>query len=469
MQSSESNNKRDNKKDKLSKTNSKTKESESGKKKGTKSSPIEYKLLDSGTYGCVVTPPFDKKNIIREVIMPYKNKKNSDIAKIYKRGKEDFAEEVELIEKVQKIDPKNKFTTKMKGAMVLIGDEIENATIQNCLIEKKKISTYDSSKPVVNYMNDSYYQLILENGGERTDKTYSLTYPDFISKFRVFIEGMLKLQEHNFVHLDIKPANVLISDDKINLIDFGLMTRFNELFTKENQHILEYSHVYPYYPPEFYLAQLYLNITSIFAIRKDILDRWEGKMIQDDISKYLQQSFVNKSIDLRKKYENGVQKLFEIIRSKVDNGIVDASEIFPKEMAKKTDVFSISYIIAALAKNIIFSKNDVEKRNQQEFIEEIYQKCFEPNPYDRTSMKELYDIINKEYKSIAYNSSSKSSNKSSKNANNTKTKSNSKSSTGGYIKLKKACSMVPKYMLRIEMDKNFKQKALDIKKGKISL
>ena len=40
------------------------------------------KLLDSGSYGCVVIPPI-KSNII-EVKKPYTNKKHDDIGKIFK-------------------------------------------------------------------------------------------------------------------------------------------------------------------------------------------------------------------------------------------------------------------------------------------------------------------------------------------------------------------------------------------------
>lgn len=426
------------------------------------SSPENYKLLDSGTYGCVVMPPFDNKHIVQKVIMPYKNKQSSDIAKIFKKGENDFDEEVKLINKVEKIDPKNKFTTKMKGSMIINGKKIDNEDIQVCLIDKRNIDTYKTFEPDAEKMNDFYHQLILENGGVRTDKTYSLTYPEFVSKFRVFIQGMLKLQEHNFVHLDIKPANVLISDKKINLIDFGLMSEFDELYTKQFKHILEYSRGYIFYPPEFYLAHLYLEIYNFVSSQPTVLKLWTGIRNRIELQNFLEKSIINRNVKLRHQYEKGITEHYDIITKKIEDGVIEISELFPKEVAMKADVYSISYIISALNKNITFSNNDAEKTIQQEFIDKIHEKCFESNPYERITMKELYDLINQEYKSI-----NKSSSSSKQSTNDSKS---SKTSKGGNLKLKRSkCSMIPKYMLRVEMDPEFKQYALNIKKAKVSL
>jgi len=439
-------------------------------KSSSASSPRNHKLLDSGTYGCVVMPPFDNKHIVHKVIMPYKNKQSSDIAKIFKRGETEFNEEVKLIEKVEKIDPKNKFTTKMKGSMIINGKKVDDEDIQMCLIDKRNFDTYQTIVADSEYMNDFYHQLILENGGVRTDKTYSLTYPEFVSKFRVFIQGMLRLQEQNLVHLDIKPANVLISDKKINLIDFGLMSEFDELFTEQFQHILEYSKGYIFYPPEFYLAHLYLEILDYVSSQPSIFRLWTGSRIKDDLNNFLEKSIINRNVKLRQQYEKGIKEYFDIIAQKIKNGILKISELFPKEIAMKADVYSISYIISAVNKNIIFSNNDAEKKMQQEFIDKIHEKCFESNPYNRITMKGLYDLINQEYKFINKSSSSKSSTSSKsldKSANGSKS---SKKSKGGNLKLKKSkCSMIPKYMLRVEMDPEFKQHALNIKKAKVSL
>lgn len=441
----------------MSKSPQKTSRKKTTQNKESNASVTTPKLLDSGTYGCVINPPLYKNKIVKKIIIPYKNKKNSDIAKIYKNGKEDFSDEIELIEKIQIIDPKNKFTTKLKGAMVIFGDEIKDDTIQNCLRKDNSFDTYDSKDSSSPHMNDTYYTLILENGGVRTDKVYSLTYHEFLSKFKIFLSGMLKLQENDLVHLDIKPANVLISDKKINLIDFGLMTNFDSLFTQDNSHILKYANVYPYYPPEFYLAYLYLKGIPKFVNKQDILEWWSGEDNHNEINKYFESKMVNKNANLKQTYTNGVKELFNIIKNKIENDIIDVSEIFSKDMARKTDVFSISYIIAALNKNITFSSDSSERNKEQAFIDDIYQKCFEINPFQRISMQELYEEVANELKS-------KTSSKRGTTKQATKMAS-SNASRGGNMKPKKIfCSMVPKYILRVEMDPEIKQKARNIKK-----
>lgn len=406
----------------------------------TSSLKIKYKLIDSGTYGCVINPPFDEQQNIHEVILPYKNKESSDIAKIYKDGAEEFNDELELLEKVQEIDPKNKFTTKIKGAMVIDGETINNATVSSCLTKKKAARKY-------------YHQLILENGGVRTDKSYRLTYPDFLRKFKVFLKGMLKLQSKNFVHMDIKPANVLISDKKINLIDFGLMTYASRIFTYNNRHALGYLE-YPYYPPEFYISYSYLKY---------------GEINKDRLETLFNQDFLTKpgNSKLLMKYHSGVTEFIQSIRQQISK-FKHIWEIFSNDLAKKADVFSIAYIIIALNQNIRYSRQVDEENEQKNFVDTLYERCIETNPYKRISMEELYNMVSNEY--AKYNSSS-SAGKSSKDSSvpssssesiyllsPVSSKSSLSVSRGGNLKIRKTnCDKVPKYMLRVEMSPGVKR------------
>lgn len=421
-----------------------TKESKTTRSKrsssSSSSSKIKYKLIDSGTYGCVINPPFDQKQNIYEVILPYKNKESSDIAKIYKDGADEFNDEFELLEKVQTIDPKNEFTTKMKGAMIIDGETINDATISSCLTKKKEARKY-------------YYQLILENGGVRTDKSYSLTYPDFLRKFKVFLKGMLKLQSKNFVHMDIKPANVLISDKKINLIDFGLMTTANKLFTSDNKHALGYLE-YPYYPPEFYISYSYIKY---------------GEITKDRLETLFNQEFLTKpgNSKLLIKYHNGVTEFVQSVQRQIAN-YKPIREIFTKELAKKADVFSIAYIIIALNQNIRYSHKVDEGNEQKKFVDTIYERCIDTNPYKRISMEELYDMVSNEntkYNSASSGTRSRSSSVPSSSSSDSvfslspaSSKSSLSISRGGNLKMRKTnCDKVPKYMLRVEMSPGFKR------------
>jgi hypothetical protein len=66
-------------------------------------------------------------------------------------------------------------------------------------------------------------------------------------------------------------------------------------------------------------------------------------------------------------------------------------DIFNEEFAFKVDVFSMSYIIASLNKNMKFTNND-----QKLFINKIHKICLDPNPYTRKSLLDIYTMIDNE-------------------------------------------------------------------------
>lgn len=390
-----------------------------------KSAIKKFTLIDSGTYGCVINPPVSHSDNISMVLIPYKNEKTNDIAKLYKDGVEEFQSELEILEKVKSIDPNNEFTTELKGAMILNRDTIRDPELVSCLTKKNK--------------NKSrfYHQIILENGGVRIDKEYSLSYVDFIFKFEVFLKGMLKIQSRNLVHLDIKPANVLISSEKISLIDFGLMTKTRELFTEDNTHILGYLE-YPYYPPEFYIAYMIIKY---------------GKIVPVKLDKLFSQSFLTDSQPLKMKYKRGVQEFMNEMKKTKPKEIL--TKFFTPELALKSDVFSLAYILVAFNKKINFT-NQTDK----DFIDLLYNKCIEPNPFKRISLKDLYELVVTERSKLSPYTSADTfrTAKSASSSIVSISSSSPESVVGGKMK-RTECDKVPVKILRYKMDKRIKHRS----------
>ena len=50
---------------------------------------------------------------------------------------------------------------------------------------------------------------------------YNIPYSKFLEYFKQLLIGVKSLQDNNIVHRDIKPTNCLITDKKLNLIDYG--------------------------------------------------------------------------------------------------------------------------------------------------------------------------------------------------------------------------------------------------------
>ena len=100
------------------------------------------------------------------------------------------------------------------------------------------------------------------------------------------------------------------------------------------------------------------------------------------------------------------------------------------------------------------------------FVNSLYERCIETNPHKRISMKELYNMVSEEerkyvpdnttIKTVDYEYSD-SSNSVYSSSNSSQSSSNI--SHGGNLKMKKTnCDKVPKYMLRVDMNSDFKRK-----------
>ena len=212
-----------------------------------------------------------------------------------------------------------------------------------------------------------------------TDR-YQLSYKKFLQLFKPFLKGLIKLHSNGIIHRDIKPANVLIKKTKISLIDFGLSCRANDVYKAKHNHVLSYH--YPWYPPEFYIAYILLRGYPLNSAESILnIMRHEG---------YFTHSYM--PISLQNIYEEGISNFIGSIKH---IGITNFDDIFTPELALKADIFPIAHLISALNKNIIYKNS-----KQQAFVQYLYNRCIDCNPYTRISAQELYDTI--KHESIVY-------------------------------------------------------------------
>jgi serine/threonine protein kinase len=193
------------------------------------------KYIGSGAYGCVFNPHLKCKEV---------NNKKQTVGKVFENH-EEYEEEFKVAEYIQKkVDPKNKFTIPLVGScQVAYFRQTDN--VKSCDLIQKGKKAEDYHQVMYKYAGKSLED-ILKN------KKRTGTISSFLKIFKGFgpiLQGIKTFQENSLVHSDIKPANIMMLKDKLYLIDFGLLCKFDELFIKDRAGILVAN--YPYFPPEF--------------------------------------------------------------------------------------------------------------------------------------------------------------------------------------------------------------------------
>jgi len=361
-------------------------------------------LIGKGSYGCVISPPVKLKNFV--INKKYVNKKSDDVCKLFtgRSRVKNYNKEINELEQIASYDKEHNFTVPYKGSMYgsIINDNIYDISIKNCIIPDK-----------YGYI----YQIILGNGGVDLDKAKcEISYLDFLHILKKFIEGIQILGEKK-IHQDIKPANVLLncSENKLNLIDFGLSMNIEDAYKEDSEFLTS---LYVYHPPDYLIVskifQCANNIEELLNILYDLMDSLEDESDEgDNIIKKLYND--NYLVYIENRYNDNLKTFFysqlaEYIESIIfilqDQYIEDINDdadtkrtkllqflynnIFTKEVALKIDIYSLTFIILELRKKI---KDDTMNKD---FINTIFTKCFDTNPFIRISTSSLIEMINEE-------------------------------------------------------------------------
>lgn len=305
------------------------------------------KLLDSGSYGCVVMPPV-KDNIVK-IKKTYTNKKKDDIGKIFKNSinskQEAINEYNTFIDSSKHIKHYKNIVPQIKGYNII--SKIDDYEINACL------ETQNNNKSEI-------HQLIYGNAGTTFYKLPHnfMTFQQFIKAFRLFAKKFKYYIEYGKIHSDINEANIMLNNDTVMLIDFGLEKNQQTLYSKDNLRFFKYNYIY--YPPEF--RYLYLHFTKSEKLVKDKVD------------------YVNENFKLLSQYYK-----FTDIMSKdyIYNEIKTLLKNFNLDY-KKMDIFSLGINLLQIRDKIQFANTDEFKR-----FNYLVKKMIEPNPSKRFSIIEV--------------------------------------------------------------------------------
>jgi len=300
----------------------------------------DSKLIASGSYGCVVIPPVTAN--ITEV-KKYTNKAKDDIGKLFKaKGdskKEALKEYLKYKESVENVLYYNKIVPKIKGYNII--HNITDTQIHNCLF----LDDYD----------EDIHQLIYENAGI-TFKNYpykKLTYKKLMKMLKTFLEYFNYYVESGRIHNDINYSNIMIKNNRILLIDFGLEKTKDTIFTKKYNKF--FKHKYIFYPPEYRLLYLKNRINTKENVKFGFNNL---------------KSLIDKDFNIMSK-----EYILKEIGSLLDNFSTDY---------KKIDVFAIGVNLYLLRNRIIFD-ND----NELKSFNYLIKKMIEPHHIKRFSILEV--------------------------------------------------------------------------------
>jgi serine/threonine protein kinase len=313
--------------------------------------------IASGTYGCVTGPP----------VRCIENASKDDAS--YKKSVGKLFEYVDLADEeyekqriIEAIDTTSDFTLPLLRKCV-----VNRYIPKQCEFEKLPRRVYT--------------QLIYEKGGKDLNayvKSYAHNEPNkrhraFVKAFkalRPLIQGLQKLWNAGYCHLDIKPGNILFNGKRMVLIDFGLLKDVQSVFTYDSLFFLEYD--YPYYPPEF---KLYTIIKT--GKNKCSYDKFKSTFL-NSLSGYIDFTAIHDAA--LKAFYTRFSKEHGLTKKKLDHGI--------KEFTNKIDIYSLGMSLMYMYNNM--------KAHDMPLIADFIDRLCDLNPYTRPTAEDalaMYDSL----------------------------------------------------------------------------
>lgn len=230
------------------------------------------KYIASGSFGCVHYPHLRCVGL---------NNIPKAVGKIF-FDNHDMKTEVHTALQVQStIDPKNEFTIPL---------------LAQCTVKSIRKSDEFERCPTPNQNNNpkQYQQLIYPYAGKtvfhiitkkyKSQSTLTKNFFKIFSQLFSVIKGLKALNDHHYIHADIKLDNLMMNKGKLYLIDFGIAQLETSIFNlKTRNYLLSADQVY--YPPEFkaftkkhksfegfhnFYLQTWKNDEWLFNVLKDI-------------------------------------------------------------------------------------------------------------------------------------------------------------------------------------------------------
>lgn len=333
------------------------------------------KLIGSGSFGCVVSPPVET-NVVKTYIK-YSDKASSDVGKLFK-SRDDAYEEFEnelnnYLERSKEVSTYDKLTVKLKGANS--ASNIRDDETLRCLIDLDD-DDYIEKQELKSYSKETFHQLIYEYGGQPLKELACKTIRSikFLQMFRDLLNVYKDYQSAGYVHFDLNGGNILINEKKMSMIDFGFETKLKDVYVEDNIHRL--SHKYWFYPPEFRLYRAHIRGYSP-KDNKIRTQRVVDFSSDNILSLFKSSRFIKNSFDLftERQIKCNVNSLWKTF---------DPNELDPT----KIDIYAFGVNLYMYRRCIQFS-SDEEKEDYNNLVRGL----INPNYKKRFSIEKTLNVV----------------------------------------------------------------------------
>lgn len=341
---------------------------------------IANSLLGEGSFGCVFQPKIPCESKEKKFESKAKKiSKKKEVSKIFV-NKDDFDMEMEKSKMAAKVNP--------KGDLMLL--PTSSCTTSNATVSKSSTVINECDALVQSVYNKSkkLYQMNMPYGGERVDKYLKKipkTRKQFLEDMMPVFEAVVKLQDANICHQDIKPSNMLYTPNgDVILIDYSLMIPINKVYDVENLSVLK--HNYLPYPPEYKMFQLFYK-----KICKGKGDCPYYQEIQDSLKSFGSEKYYNyREYHSDENFRMEMRILYDWTVKNKDS-LVNAYSSF----AKKVDIYSVGMCMIMVNNLLIDAPLKKESLSFLKGYNKFVYELTHPHPVKRLDAKMAYATVKK--------------------------------------------------------------------------
>ena len=337
-------------------------------------------MVNKGSYGCVFRPSIPCSNKIQ-------SKLDDKVSKIFfgPEAKKEAKEEFEIDKLIQNIKDFSKWAHiwVKKCNPPNYNDIIKyDKDIKKCLYDSGvNISDFNKNKQMLKgndagYTFDSIIDYLFPKSVFSNKEKFIKNFLHIIKLMKPLFLGIQEMYKNNISHNDIKEDNVMVDEEGLKFIDFGLAAQWSnrKFYQERSQSEFFWERIYPPYPYEF--IYMYSNLNALIIEKDDKLN------------------------NINRKYNDRYRELHTVIfkRNKIDEYIINLIDRFIKTKGKFKDKKKIISLVDTYSLGVLFpslllkrahkyKKKKQLKKNINEPIISLYIDLFkhmtEPDYYNR--------------------------------------------------------------------------------------